>query len=125
MLKNQFNILTITMPTLTPTTSTWNMFDYVQLAENILSLHHIENPIIICHSFGCRVAMLLNKKIKIKKLIITGGAGIKKENVFLKIIKNNNKILLKRFGNIKNYAYLCVVIKKQIEYGKSTSKFSR
>jgi len=99
LLKNQFNILSITMPTTTPTTSVWNMFDYVQLVENILSLHNIENPIIVCHSFGCRVAMLLNKKIKILKTIITGGAGIKKENIFLKIIKNNNKILLESKKN--------------------------
>ncbi len=99
LLKNQFNILTITIPTISPTTSVWNMFDYVQLIENLLSLHCVEKPIIICHSFGFRVAMLLNKKIKIKKIIITGGAGIKKENVFLKIIKNNNKILLKNKKN--------------------------
>lgn len=95
LLKNQFNILSLTMPTTTPTTSVWNMFDYVQLIQNILSVHNINNPIIICHSFGCRVSMLLNKKIKIKKIIITGGAGLKKENIFLKIVKNNNKILLK------------------------------
>ena len=95
LLKNQFNILSLTMPTISPTTCVWNMFDYVQLIENILSLYNINNPIVICHSFGCRVAMLLNKKIKISKIVITGGAGIKKENIFLKIIKNNNKILLK------------------------------
>ncbi len=46
--------------------------------------------------------MLLNKKIKISKIIITGGAGIKKENIFLEIIKNNNKILLKN----KKFNYL-------------------
>ncbi len=95
LLKNQFNILSITMPTTESTTSVWNMFDYTQLIENILSIYNIQNPIIICHSFGCRVAMLLNKKIKISKLIVTGGAGLRKENIFLKIIKNNNKIILK------------------------------
>ena len=47
--------------------------------------------------------MLLNKKIAIKKIIITGGAGLKKNlNFFKKIIKNNNKILLKN----KNFNYL-------------------
>ena len=99
LLKNQYNILTITMPTTEPTTSVWNIFDHVQLIENILTLNCIQNPIIICHSFGLRVAILLNKKIKIKKLIITGGAGLKKENIFLKIIKNNNRILLKNKKN--------------------------
>ncbi|MBQ8615183.1 MAG: alpha/beta hydrolase [Clostridia bacterium] len=103
LLKNQFNILTITMPSIEPTTSVWNMFDYVELVENILSLHSIKSVIIICHSFGFRVAMLLNKKIKIEKIVVTGGAGLKKENIFQKIIKNNNKILLKNKKN--NYLY--------------------
>ena len=102
LLKNQFNILTITMPTISPTTTVWNMFDYIQLIENILSIHCIENPIVVCHSFGFRVAMLLNKKITFSKIIVTGGAGIKKENIFLKTDKNNNKILLKH-ENFKGY----------------------
>lgn len=96
LLKNQFNILSLTIPTIEPTTSIWNMFDYVQLIENILSIHAIKSPIVICHSFGFRVAMLLNKKIYIKKIVVTGGAGLKKNlNIFKKIIKNNNKIILK------------------------------
>ena len=100
--KNHFNILSITMPTTQPTTSVWNLFDYVNLIENLLTLLNIKEVIIVCHSFGFRVAMLLNKKIKIEKIIITGGAGIKKENIFLKITKNNNKIILKN----KNFQYL-------------------
>jgi len=95
LLKNQFNILTVTIPTIDPTVSVWNMFDYVSLIENILNLHSIKNPIIVCHSFGFRIAMILNKEINIKKIVVTGGAGIKIENIFRKIIKNNNKIILK------------------------------
>lgn len=102
LLKNKFNILSVTMPTTQPTTSVWNLFDYVNLVENLLAIHNINEVIIVCHSFGFRVSMLLNKKIKISKIVITGGAGIKKENIFLKIIKNNNKILLKN----KNFQYL-------------------
>jgi len=102
LLKNQFTVLSVTMPTTQPTTSVWNLFDYVKLVENLLAIHNINEVIIVCHSFGFRVAMLLNKKIKISKIVITGGAGIKKENIFLKITKNNNKILLKnkKFQNL-------------------------
>ena len=96
LLKNQFNILSITMPTIQTTVSIWSLFDYVNLIENILLLHQIESVIIICHSFGFRVAMLLNQKIYIEKIVVTGGAGIRKNlNIFQKIIKNNNKIILK------------------------------
>ena len=104
--KKHFNILSVTMPTIQPTTSVWNLFDYVEVVENLLLLHNIKNPIVVCHSFGFRVAMLMNKKIKISKLIITGGAGLKKENIFLKIIKNNNKILLKN----ENFNYFYKLI---------------
>ena len=100
--KKHFNILSVTMPTTNPTTSVWDMLDYVSLIENLLALHNIKEVNIICHSFGFRVAMLLNKKIIISKLIVTAGAGIKKENIFLKTIKNNNKILI----NNKKFNYL-------------------
>ena len=36
LLKNQFNILTLTMPTTKSTLSVWNMFDYVEMVENLL-----------------------------------------------------------------------------------------
>jgi len=104
LLQTKFRILTITMPTIYPTTSVWTMFDYAELIENILALNNISNVIIICHSFGFRVALILNKKIKINKIVITGGAGINKQKTFdffKKINKNNAKILLNS-GKIKN-----------------------
>lgn len=102
LLKSHYNILTLTMPNIQPTTITWNLFDFAKLVETLLQIHNINNVIVICHSFGFRVAMLLNKKIKIKKIVVTGGAGLKKENIFQKIIKNNNKIILKN----KNFNFL-------------------
>lgn len=101
LLKTQFNILSITLPTTQPTISIWTLFDFICLVENILTLHSITKPIIVCHSFGFRVAMLLNKKIDIEKIVVTGGAGLKNFNIFHKIIKNNNTIILKhdKFNN--------------------------
>lgn len=94
--KNKFNILSLTIPTTSPTTNVWTLFDYLELVENLLSLHSIKNLIIICHSFGFRISLLLNKKVAIKKIVVTGGAGIKKKfNLFEKIALKNNKVLLK------------------------------
>ncbi len=104
LLKNHFKIITITMPTTSPTISEWTMFDYSQMVENILQVNYINDVTIICHSFGFRVAMLLNKKIQINRIIVTGGAGIKKEkyyNFIKKINENNVKIMLKS-GKFKN-----------------------
>lgn len=120
LFKKNYNIISITLPTISPTISVWNLFDYAQVVENILFLQRVSNPIIVCHSFGFRIAMLLNKKINIKKIIITGGAGIKKENIFQKIVKNNNKILLKQhffkdfYKKIasKDYVSLCKTNKR-------------
>lgn len=97
LLKSKFNILTLTLPTIQDTTNVWTLHDYVDAALSIMRLHNIENPIIVSHSFGFRVATLMNARgIKIKKLIVTGGAGIRKNINFLsKIMKNNRKILLK------------------------------
>ena len=80
------------MPTIEPTNEVWDLFDYEKLIMQILSLHNIENPIIICHSFGFRVATILKEKIKIKKIIVTGGAGPKKSSILKKIEQQNNSI---------------------------------
>lgn len=104
LLQKNFRILTLTMPTMQPTISVWTLFDFVNLVENILASNTITNVTIICHSFGFRVALLLNKKIKINRIIVTGGAGINKQKTFdffKKINKNNAKILLNS-GKIKN-----------------------
>ncbi len=98
LLKHKYNVLAISLPTTQPTVSIWNMNDYAEVVINLMQIHNIKNPIIIAHSFGFRVTAILNlKQIKFKKIIVTGGAGIKKKNSFFqKIIKNNQKILLKQ-----------------------------
>lgn len=64
------------------------MFDYAELIDNFIKKLNINNLIIIAHSFGGRIASLLlsNHNIKVKKLILTDVAGIKRKNikVFLK-----------------------------------------
>lgn len=110
LLTSRYNILNITIPTIQPTKEVWNMQNYCDLVLNILTLHNIKNPIIICHSFGFRIAMLLNQKICIKKLVVTGGAGIKKENPFLHIKQRRNLLKLQQnknfFFNLASKDYL-------------------
>ena len=95
LLKHDFNILKITMPTICETQLPWNLFYYCELVENLIQLVGVKNLNIVCHSFGFRVVLLLNKKIKINKIIVTGGAGILKDNLYRKITMQNNKILLR------------------------------
>ena len=100
LLKISYNILTITIPTISSTKQVWNMHNYCDFVLHILNLHNIKNPVIICHSFGFRIALLLNQYICIKKLIITGGAGIKKNNAFLRIKQRRNLLNLQQNKNL-------------------------
>ena len=102
LLSTKYNLISITMPTISPTREVWNLMDYVQLVRNILSIHDIKNIIIICHSFGFRIACILKEFITINKIIVTAGAGIKQVNIIKKIENENNLILLKH----KKFEYL-------------------
>ena len=104
LLKNDFNIFSLTMPTIEPTNLSWNLFDYQNLILSILKIYNIENVIIICHSFGFRVACLLKDFVTIKAIVVTGGAGLKDNNFLKRISRNQNKILYnnKRFKFLHN-----------------------
>ncbi len=66
----------------------WTNDDYVKLTRNFIAQLNIENPIILGHSFGGRVALKLATQIPVHKLILTGSAGIKPTrtlNYYIKI----------------------------------------
>ena len=88
------------------------MFDYVKIVVSLLTAHNIQNPIIVCHSFGCRVALLLSSKIAIKKLVICAGAGIKQKNKKLTTLNITKKWLdnrdLKFHNRIGSKDYLAL-----------------
>lgn len=73
------------------------MYDYKNITINILQLLNLKSVIIICHSFGFRVALMLaTSNITIEKIVITGGAGIRiKPNFFKKSNNQSHTILLK------------------------------
>lgn len=99
IIKNKYNHLTITFPTIQDTNLVWDMHDYRDLILKILRENNIKEIIIICHSFGFRVASLMNGLVNIKKIIVTGGAGMKKKNIYKRIECENNLILLKNMKN--------------------------
>lgn len=102
LLSSYFNILSLTLPTTKKTSTSWTLFDYVDCVKCILKNLGIGKISIICHSFGFRVATLLKNEIEIEKLVVTGGAGPKRQNVFKKIHSYNNQILLSK----KKYNFL-------------------
>jgi pimeloyl-ACP methyl ester carboxylesterase len=54
----------------------WGCEEYARWTEELVRKLNIQTPIVLGHSFGGRVALILNSKITIKKLILTGSAGL-------------------------------------------------
>lgn len=101
--KSRFNILSISFPPLnlyakqTNSTIPLDIYDYKNIALNLLKILNLNSVIIICHSFGLRVSLMLaTTNVDIQKIIITGGAGIRlKQNFFKKLQTQFNTLLLK------------------------------
>ncbi len=55
----------------------WGVEDYTALIEEFIKIEHIENPILLGHSFGGRVGILYSSRNAVRKLILVDAAGIK------------------------------------------------
>ena len=69
------NAVNIAFPKTVP--GDWGIYDYATHVERVLAALNIDRPIIIGHSFGGRVAVILAAQDKCKKLVLTGSAGLK------------------------------------------------
>lgn len=63
--------------------ATWGVLEYTNFLHEFLNELHVENPVIIAHSFGARIALLYASKFNTKQLILTGAAGIKPKTSLL------------------------------------------
>lgn len=77
--------------------NTFTIYDYAKYFKNFLEKENITNPYILCHSFGCRIAIILIGKYRIlvDRLIIIGGAGIKDRSLKRKLKIFRYKLLKK------------------------------
>ena len=55
----------------------WGVYDYATLTERFTESLGIVHPVIVGHSFGGRVALILAAQGKCKKLVLTAAAGMK------------------------------------------------
>ena len=55
----------------------WGVEDYTQMIEKFFEIEGISNPILLGHSFGGRVGILLSSRNAVRKLILVDAAGIK------------------------------------------------
>lgn len=55
----------------------WGVGEYTALVEEFIRRHRLDNPVLIGHSFGGRIALLLSSRNPISKMVLVDGAGIK------------------------------------------------
>ena len=79
----------------------WGVEEYTQCTEKLIEALNLKDPVLIGHSFGGRVSILLaSRNANIKKIILTDSAGVKPQNtkisvsrVFSKMKKLSSKII--------------------------------
>ncbi len=65
-----------------------------EIIKQFIEINNIADPILVCHSFGARIAIkLATAGIVSNKLIFTGGAGIEKKPISFKIKVLNYKFM--------------------------------
>lgn len=55
----------------------WGVEDYTRLVEKFIDTINIERPVLLGHSFGGRVSILLSSRRDIPKVILVDAAGVK------------------------------------------------
>ncbi|MBO7699054.1 MAG: alpha/beta hydrolase [Erysipelotrichaceae bacterium] len=76
----------------------WGSYEYSEFIHKFCEKKKIEDPIIIAHSFGCRVGIQYAYKYKVHRMCFTGAAGIRDDrgvDYYLKVYsyKLGKKIL--------------------------------
>ena len=79
-LQDRYRVLNFDLPGFgksVPLKDTWNMEDYVPFLHHLLNKYQIENPIIIAHSFGARIAIAYAARYGVSCMVLTGAAGLR------------------------------------------------
>lgn len=79
-----------------------SLYDVVDVIHEFVSKLKIENPILICHSYGTRIGIIYSSLYSVKKLVLVSATGIKEKLSFKKRFNIKMFKLLKKMNlNIK------------------------
>ncbi len=98
------------------------IYDYTELIIDMIHDLKINNPLIIAHSFGGRIALLLNGfyNIKIDRMIFLDTAGIRKSKTLKSRFKTYLYKFLKKLNLFIPKKYKNLYLKKlQLKFGSS------
>lgn len=81
----------------------WGVDEYTRMVERFCVLNDIEDPVLIGHSFGGRIGLLMASRNPVSRMVLVDGAGIKprrKLSYYIKVysFKTARKILPVLFG---------------------------
>ena len=79
-LKDHFHVYNIDFPGFGQSEEpkeTWGCEDYTAFLRDFLSEKGVEEPIFIAHSFGCRIALRYAYLYPVRKMVLTGAAGLR------------------------------------------------
>ena len=88
--------------------SAYTIFDYTEVVHDLLKSLKINNPIIMGHSFGGRIAIVYASKYEVNKLVLFGSPCVRHEQ------KNVKQSILKAFNKIKFLSPIAEFAKKHI-----------
>lgn len=79
-LKENFKVYTLDFPGFGQSeepATIWSVYDYADMTEEFLKKMDIKAPILMGHSFGGRISIILGSKLDVTKIILVDAAGIK------------------------------------------------
>ncbi|MBN2899014.1 MAG: alpha/beta hydrolase [Clostridia bacterium] len=92
--------------------TTLSIYDYAELTEKFMDALKIPAPILLAHSFGGRVALIIGSRRKLPKMIITGGAGIRPDRAPSYYVKTYGYKLMRLLAKVP---LLNLVFKEMVE----------
>lgn len=57
--------------------SVWDVYRYADFTEKALNALNIKNPVLLGHSFGGRISIILASRMSVSKVVLVDAAGIK------------------------------------------------
>ena len=119
-LAKHFKITIIDLPGYggsTEPTYPWEVSGYVEMLKVLFDNLKIDNPILIGHSFGGRIAIIYSSRYAVEKLVLLGAPCIRKEEKIsfkVKILKSLKMTLKKLEKDLTVVLRLIVNLKKEI-----------
>lgn len=77
-------------PPLLPDGKPWGVYEYADVIEKLMEILNLRNPVLIGHSYGGRLAIIIGSRANVEKIVLVDSAGVKpkrKPSYYYKVYK--------------------------------------